>query len=190
MVAEAGVGRLPLRAPRDTGIAARVTPGVAVFLFAATGAAWFLTTGPLSVFRAAAASLNEPVTPESWALLYSSIFGTFALVAGIVALGSYLAAPRPGRADACVETAPAQLFLRGEVVRLQRAVRSGGAAGTRKASVQLLRAQLAMLETRMRAARASDPEEIARVVEGGRDAMQEIITQLRSGGGDYPKLRI
>ena len=185
MTAEAGTDRLWVPLPWGTALAARVTPGVAVLLFAATGVAWFLTTGPLAVFRAAGASLDQPVTSESWALLYSSIFGVFALVAGIVGLGSCLVARRPEPSDG--EAAPARVLLDDEVARLRRAVRSeGGRGGGGAAKVQLLRAQLAVLETRVRAARTSDPDEIARVVEGGCDAMRAIITELRGMDGSMP----
>jgi len=102
-----------------------------------------------------------------------------------VGLGTLVFVRRPDVRRRLDETPePVPLSLEDEIARLEQSIFSKPAFTERDAAgKQITRARLVVLETQLRAARSSNPEEIARVIEGGRDAMQEILTELRREGG-------
>lgn len=148
----------------------RISPHVALALVVATGVLWSTTTRPLESMRVLAGSPDAPLTLESWALLYSSLFGGVVLVAGLVASAVYLThhvRRRPATPDAWP--------------RLYTSVHD--ADGGTTILIQRLHADIATCEARFRIARRSDdPREIARAVVSGRHAMDEILAELEAAG--------
>lgn len=172
MTSDAMTERLPGTGPRPVGIISKIPPVLAISLFFATGVAWFLATQPIDVFKASFAAPDQPLDVDSWAALYSAFFGSVVALCGFVGIGIYVFSPKPARI-ARDGGAPADL------ARIDAAAAGGGRAEGNLARTQRVRARLAVVDARIRATPADDPEEMARVVESG---MQEILTELRKEG--------
>lgn len=143
------------------GLAARVPPTLAAALVLLTGTFWYATTRPLESLPAI---VLAPST-GNWAILFSSIFGAVVLMAGLVGIGAGVAERRRTRRR--MPKAPIRTYDGPQSLVF----------------VQRLHEDIAICEARVRRARRSDdPREIARAAASGRQALDDILSELQAAG--------
>jgi hypothetical protein len=150
-------------------LAARMPPMMAVALVVATGTFWYTVTRPVESLRYFAGAPDAVLDAETFALLFSSMFGGVVLVAGLFVIAVYLA-ERHRR--------PAYEPL----IRRVQALSLHDDPGS-MILIKRLHADIASFETRFQTARRSaDPREIARAVVRGRHALDDILLELQAAG--------
>jgi hypothetical protein len=164
----------PLRGMR--GPAQRMRPAAAVALFATTGLVWFLTTQPANALRLWRLGPEAPLSGEQWAVLFSSISGAAVLLAGLFAVAVYVV-HRPAIVNR--EVRKMIVEVRAEMKELQVAQ---GRLLERLASLQQLRAEIAMYEAALLRADGDAAQRAGRVVGNGREVMDDIISELEAAG--------